>query len=77
MFAAKYWLATHGGPEWRYSEGRTISGDPNAPPVRVKMDVDAMTEAEIEAELAEIRRLRQVAAEARAMVENLPRSRVN
>jgi hypothetical protein len=73
MFAAKYWLATHGGPEWRYTEGRTIAGDPDAPPIRVKMDVDQMTEAEIQAELEAIREKRRIAAEARAMAESLPR----
>lgn len=72
--AARFWLACHGGPTWRYTEGRTIAGDPDAPPVRVALDVSAMTEDEIRDELAEIRRKRAIAAEARALAESLPRS---
>jgi hypothetical protein len=35
MHAAKYWLSTHGGPEWRIIEGRQIGGFEGAPPIAV------------------------------------------
>lgn len=31
--AARYWLATHGGPQWRVTEARLIGALPDAPPV--------------------------------------------
>jgi hypothetical protein len=38
VYAAKYWLSTHGGPEWRVVEGRTLGGMDNTPPIAVKGD---------------------------------------
>jgi hypothetical protein len=38
MHAAKYWLSTHGGPEWRIIEGRQIGGLEGAPPIAVSTD---------------------------------------
>lgn len=37
--AQRYWLATHGGPEWRIVEGRQIGGLEGAPPI----DINAST----------------------------------
>src|SRR3954454_11015198 len=36
--AAKYWLSTHGGPEWRVIEGRRIGSLEGSPPVAVSGD---------------------------------------
>lgn len=38
ILAAKYWLATHGGPEWRITERREISGIEGAAPIAVSAD---------------------------------------
>jgi len=35
IYAAKYWLSTHGGPEWKVIEGRQIGGMPDAPPIAI------------------------------------------
>jgi len=69
--AAKYWLATQGGPEWRVTENRTIGGDPDAPPIRIA--VTQMTDADIDRELAELDQREQVATETRTLAEAVPR----
>jgi hypothetical protein len=38
MFAAKYWLSTHGGPDWKVVEGREIGGLDGAPPLLVNTE---------------------------------------
>lgn len=43
MFAARYWLATHGGPEWRVTEGRLIGGLSDAPPVPLDVTTAKVT----------------------------------
>jgi hypothetical protein len=70
--AAKYWLTCFGGPQWRVPERHVLSGDPDTPPVRVQLDIEHMTEQEIQAELAELRRRRAAADAARAMADGLP-----
>jgi hypothetical protein len=35
VHAIKYWLATHGGPEWRLTERHEIGGFDGAPPIAV------------------------------------------
>jgi hypothetical protein len=36
VFAAKYWLSTHGGVQWRVVEGRQIGGLEGAPPISIE-----------------------------------------
>jgi hypothetical protein len=38
VFAMKYWLCTHGGPEWRVVEGRQIGGLPDALPIPIRSE---------------------------------------
>jgi hypothetical protein len=38
IYAAKYWLSTHGGPEWRVVEGRVLGGMEDAVPIPVSTD---------------------------------------
>lgn len=38
MFAAKYWLSTHGGPEWRVVESRLLGGDGSGMPISVNTE---------------------------------------
>lgn len=42
MVAAKYWLSTHGGPEWRAIEARQIGGLPDAPPIPIDLSGKVM-----------------------------------
>ena len=55
MFAARYWLSCHGGPEWRAIEARQISGT-------LGTDLSAVSTEALEQELAALRR-KQAAAE--------------
>lgn len=38
IYAGKYWLSTHGGPEWKIIEGRMLGGLDGAPPIAVTAD---------------------------------------
>jgi hypothetical protein len=41
VHAAKYWLSTHGGPEWKIVEGRQIGGMPGADPIPIQQSGDS------------------------------------
>jgi hypothetical protein len=71
VFALRYWLATHGGPEWRESRHIEVA---DAPSMVNGRDVRDMSAAEIEAEIEAIRRRREMANQARASIANLPKS---
>jgi hypothetical protein len=66
--AARYWLSTHGGPEWQ--ERRVLAGDP-AQPIAIR-DVTQMSDAEIDGELAELEQCEAQAAMARKRIARLP-----
>jgi hypothetical protein len=66
--AARYWLSTHGGPEWQ--ERRVLAGDPSQP-IAIR-DVTAMSDAEIEEELAELEQQEATALMARKTARGLP-----
>jgi hypothetical protein len=70
--AARYWLMTHGGPEWRLTERHTLAGDPVHPLRVTTRQVGSMTDEEIEAELRALDEQEQAAAELQVMAATLP-----
>jgi hypothetical protein len=69
--AARFWLATQGGPEWRVVEERRVSGDPEGTPIRVS--VHHMSDSDLDRELREIDDREQALAEARKVAQGLPK----
>jgi hypothetical protein len=61
--AAKYWLQTHGSPDWKVSEHRTIDGH---------LDLTDTTTDELERRRAELERLRLTGDRARDLEATLP-----
>lgn len=69
--AAKYWLMTNSkDPRWRTPEPHSISGDPNAPPVRVALS--DMSDEDLRREIADLRDRERTATDARALVSSVP-----
>ena len=67
IHAAKYWLLTHGGPEWRITERREITGS-------LEPDLRNVPTADLEAELAALRRRKAIADRARELNDAPPDS---
>lgn len=61
--AAKYWLQTHGGPQWRVTEHRIVDGH---------IDYTDTSMDELERRRAEIERLRATGDRARDLAKTLP-----
>jgi hypothetical protein len=68
--AIRYWLCTHGGPEWKVTERREIGGIDGAP---MRIALADMTDDDIRRELRDLHERERAAAETRALVPAVPR----
>lgn len=70
--AAKYWLQCHSDDKrWRTPEPHSISGDPDAPPIRVEFA--GMSDDDLRRQLTDLQDRERAATDARALAPQMPR----